>query len=112
MTQHRPILSLTLTASAAVKPHRAVSTSGAHVSTAGNEAFGVAEYGAKAKETFAVITLGTAKVEAGAAISKGGDIMADANGKAIAKTTAGKRLGIALQAASASGDVIEVFLKG
>ena len=107
MTQHRPILSLTLTASAAVKPHRAVSTSGAHVSTAGNEAFGVAEYGAKAKETFAVIALGTAK---------GGWRRHSANGPCplaeCAKTAAGKRLGIALQAASAAGDVIEVLLKG
>ena len=50
MSQHRLILNLTLTARAAIKPHRAVSTAGIHVSTVGNEAFGVAKDGAKAEE--------------------------------------------------------------
>jgi hypothetical protein len=54
---------------------------------------------------------GTGKVKVGAAVAKDAYLTTDANGKAIATTTAGNKVfGIALEAASAANQVIE-YLK-
>lgn len=53
---------------------------------------------------------GTAEVMAGAAVAAGAKVMPDASGRAITATTGLDYHGIALEAATAVGDLIEVFL--
>lgn len=54
---------------------------------------------------------GTVKVVAGAAITLGAYVTSDGSGKAVATTTdKDKTIGIALQAAAADGDIIEVAM--
>ena len=56
---------------------------------------------------------GTCKVVASAAISIGDKVTAAAGGKAVTTTTAGHIVrAIALEAAAADGDIIEVMLVG
>lgn len=58
---------------------------------------------------------GTALMLAGAAITSGNPVYGLASGKiddAVAATAAGASIGIALEAATADGDVIEVLLRG
>lgn len=57
----------------------------------------------------AVRVYGVTKVKAGAAISVGDQIESDASGLAITTTT-GYIIGIALEAASASGDIIPMLI--
>jgi predicted RecA/RadA family phage recombinase len=50
-------------------------------------------------------------VEAGAAFAAGAALTADANGRAVAAATAGNRVvGVALEAAVASGDLVNVIV--
>jgi hypothetical protein len=62
-------------------------------------------------EAATVRFLGTSKVVAGAAITKGAYVAADSAGKAAATTTdKDNSIGVALEAAAADGDIIEVLL--
>jgi hypothetical protein len=58
----------------------------------------------------AVRLSGTADIVAGAAVSAGAFVTANASGQAITCTTGQMAHGIAIQAATALGDLIEVFL--
>ncbi len=70
-----------------------------------------AELGAKTGETVDVHLLGIADCEAGAAITRGSSVEADASGRAIATTTGNDFVvGIALAAATAAGDIIPVLI--
>lgn len=72
---------------------------------------GVLQNTPEAGEAASVRFGGTSKVEATGAISKGDRVTADADGKATATTTDGAEYGgIALEAAAADGDIIEVLL--
>lgn len=56
---------------------------------------------------------GTCKVIAGGAIARGSFVGSNTNGQAVVKTTGGDVVrGIALEAASAAGDIIEILLIG
>lgn len=56
---------------------------------------------------------GTSKCVAGAAITQGVEVMATTAGKVIAATGSGNRvIGVALSAASADGDYVDVQLSG
>ncbi len=57
-----------------------------------------------------VATVGISKVVAGAAVAAGAKVMPSAAGKAITYTTSNHCAGLALEAASADGDVIRVLL--
>lgn len=59
-----------------------------------------------------VAVYGVTKVVAGAAITKGANVMSDAAGKAITATATDYLRGIALEAAAADGDIISVLLLG
>lgn len=75
---------------------------------------GVAQQGADSGEKFDTIVEGKTKVIAGAAISKGAILQPAAAGKVITNdgATASRFLvGEALEAASADGDIIEVYFK-
>lgn len=112
MSQYTATLVKTMTASGAVTGKRFVDFSGAQVASAGAKALGVALYDAADGEPVAVVVQGTAVVEAGGAIAVGDNVAADANGRAVVATPASGYtiLGIALEAASAAGEEIEVLL--
>jgi len=104
-----PLLVRTVIASGAIAQARFVTPAGAQAA-AGENALGVALVAAVAADKAPVAVLGTAIVEAGAAVSAGATIKADANGKAIPWATSGAKIALALSAAAADGDTIEVLL--
>lgn len=107
MKTHSPILTLSMTAVAALTINRMVGLDG-DVCAAGAKAAGMAQVNADAGEQTPVAALGVILVEAGAAITAGSEIESDASGRAIAKTT-GLGNGHAMDAALAAGDVIRVL---
>lgn len=108
--QSTPILTLTVAAAAAIAANRFVTPAGAQAGADANT-LGVARTAAAAAgEKIPVDVLGTAVVEAGAAITAGATLESDANGRAVTWATAGAKVGIALQAAGAAGQFIEVLL--
>lgn len=112
--QQLPILKLTAVAIAPVLAQRFVGFDGAQVDAVGGKPFGVAEYGAAIGSAYQVNVLGTAKVEAGAAIPIGAKgltpVKSDATGRAIPHAGAGEIAGYARQPAAAAGAVIEILL--
>lgn len=106
--QSKPVLTLTVTAAAALSAHRFV-THGGDVPSAGGRVLGVTRSDAAAGKAVAVDVLGTTVVDAGAAISSVGTLLeTDAQGRAVPKTT-GTAVAVALQTAGA-GRRIEVLL--
>jgi len=104
-----PLLNLSLLLAGTVVADRFVTVAGAQTGADGY-ALGVARAAGVAAERVGVTVQGTAVVEAGAAIAAGATLKVDASGRAITWVTSGARVGIALQAASAVGDKIEVLL--
>ena len=82
------------------------------VATANSDAIvGIAQNAGNAGDTICVRFIGTSKVVASAAITQGQSVTATTAGKVVADSTAGHGIiGRALEAASASGDTIEVLL--
>lgn len=106
--QSIPVMALTATASGAVVAGRFVTVAGAQAGAAANT-LGVARFGVASGEAVTVDVLGTAAVEAGAAITAGDALETDANGKAITRV-AGPVVGRALQTASGAGAFVEAVL--
>jgi hypothetical protein len=104
-----PILTLTRTLSGTVAANRFVTPSGAQAGADANT-LGVARSGGVSGDKIPVDVLGTAVVEAGAAISEGATLETDASGRAVTWATSGPKVGIALEAAGAAGQFIEVLL--
>lgn len=103
------LLSLTIAAAGVVATNRFVTPAGAQAG-AGANTLGVSRYAAAAAgEKIAVDVLGTAVVEAGAAIAANATVGVDANGRAVTYA-AGAKVALALQAAGAAGEFIEVLL--
>ncbi|PHP19528.1 hypothetical protein CG471_11760 [Sphingobium sp. IP1] len=101
---------MSVIAAAAVSAARFVGMlTGAHCA-AGAKAQGVSQYAASTGEAFAVDVLGTTIVEAGGAVAAGAAVEADAQARAITRTT-GEINGWAVTGASAAGQKIEVLLK-
>ncbi|MFB9160006.1 capsid cement protein [Chromobacterium violaceum] len=73
----------------------------------GVKALGVVEVDTEADNMAPANVLGAILVEAGAAIAAGAEVQSDASGRAVAKA-AGLPNGIALDAATAAGDVIRI----
>lgn len=107
--QSNPILTLTTTLSGTVAARRFVTPAGAQAGADANT-LGVARTAGVSGDKIPVDVLGTAIVEAGAAISAGATLETDANGKAVTWATSGPKVGLALQAAGADGAMIEVLL--
>jgi len=79
--------------------------------TGTNKVRGVTLDRADASDGVSIQILGTALIEASAAIAIDAEVVSTADGKAVATTTSGDSVrGIALQAATASGDIIEIQL--
>lgn len=106
--QHTPILTLTVAAAGIIAANRFVTPAGAQAGADAN-ALGVARTAAIAGDKIPVDVYGTAVVEAGAAIAAGATVKSDATGRAITWATAGAKIGIALEAATAAGQFIEVL---
>jgi len=102
------ILSLPVKATASLTSRRFVTIGGAQAG-AGATALGVARSDGAIGDQVPVDVLGTAVVEAGAAIVAGAAVEVDASGRAVTKNT-GVTVGRALEAAAAAGDFIEVLL--
>lgn len=104
-----PVLTLTVAATGTIAAHRFVTPAGAQAGADAN-AIGVARSSAVSGDRLPVDSIGTATVEAGAAVSAGATLKSDSQGRAITWVTSGGRLGIALEAATAAGQFIEVLL--
>ena len=107
--QANGIFPLTTIATTALTEKRFVTFTGA-VPAADANVMGVVRQNAVIGDAVTVDTLGTAIVEAGAAITAGATVKTDATGRAITWATAGAKVAIAMQSASAAGDFIEVYL--
>lgn len=108
--QNISLLSLTVAATGIIAAARFVTPAGAQAGADANT-LGVSRYAAGAAgEKIAVDVIGTAIVEAGAAVALGATLKSDANGKAITWASSGAKAAIALQAAAAAGEFFEVLL--
>lgn len=108
--QKSVLFAMTTITTAAITGNRFVGMLTGAPCAAAAKAQGVAQYDAPVGEAFAVDVLGTAIVEAGAAVAAGVAVKSDATGRAIAQAGAGEILGYAVTAASAAGQKIEVLL--
>lgn len=107
--QNIAILSLTAVLTGTVSANRFVTPAGA-LSGADANALGVTRQAGVAADKVTLDVLGTAIVESGAAVAAGATLKSDATGRGITWVTSGARLGLALEAASAAGQMIEVLL--
>lgn len=107
--QSKPVLTLTVTAGGTIAANRFVTPAGAQAGADANT-LGVCRVAAVVNDKVPVDILGSAVIEAGAAVSAGDTVKSDASGRAITWATSGAKVGIALQAATAAGQMIEVLL--
>ena len=108
MNQNIPLLTLSLLASAALTGNRFTTLAGAVCGAAGAAA-GVARSDAAAGAYVPVVLLGTATLEAGGVIAAGDYLQSDSLGRGVTATT-GPALALALEAAAAAGQMIEVLV--
>lgn len=107
--QNTALLALTVIAAGTIATNRFVTPAGAQAGADANT-LGVARTAAVATDKIAVDVLGTAVVEAGAAVAAGATVKSDSSGRAITWATSGAKVGVALEAAGAAGNMIEVLL--
>lgn len=107
-TQNLSTLTLPIKLTGAVVANRFVTPVGAQTAADGY-AIGVARSAGSTGDVIPVDIHGTAVVEAGAAVAVGATIKADASGRAITWATSGAKIAIALEAATAAGQMIEVL---
>lgn len=107
--QSTPVLALTALLSGTVAANRFIAPAGAYAAGGGNT-LGVTRTGGASGERVAVDVLGTAIVEAGAAVTINDTLKVDSTGRGITWVTSGAKVGLALQAAGSAGDFIEVLL--
>lgn len=103
------ILALTVALTGTVATNRFVTPAGAQAGADAN-ALGVCRSAGVAGDKAPVDVLGTAIVEVGAAVAAGASLKSDASGRAITWVTSGAKVAIALEAATAAGQMIEVLL--
>lgn len=108
--QFRDVLNLPIVAAGAIAANRFVTPAGAQAAADANTLGVAASAATAAGQRIPLIALGTAAVTAGAAIARGATLKVDAQGRAITWATAGARVAIALEAATAAGEIIEVLL--
>lgn len=92
-----------------VAANRFVSPTGLQVVADGNS-LGVARTAGVTNDVIPVDSMGTAILEAGAAFAEGATLKSDALGRGITWATSGGRLAVALEAAAAAGQFVEVRL--
>ena len=104
-----PLLTLPLTLTGAITANRFATAAGAQAGADANT-LGVSRSTGAIAEKVPVDILGTAVVESGAAVAAGATLKSDATGRAITWVTSGAKVALALEAASAAGQFIEVLL--
>ena len=77
----------------------------------GDPAIGVLQNKPNSDQAAEVAVSGVTKVIAGAAVAKGDLVASDANGKLKTAATGDYIIGLALEAASADGNIITIYLK-
>jgi len=107
--QSIPVLTLTRALTGTVIAASFVTVAGAQAGADVN-ALGVVRTAGVSGDKVAIDVLGTAIVLSGAAVTAGASLKSDAAGKAIDWATSGAKLAIALEAATAADQPIEVFL--
>lgn len=107
--QSLSVLTLTVALTGQVAANRFVTPAGAQAGADANT-LGVCRTAGVSGDKAPVDVLGTAVVEAGAAVSAGASLKADSSGRAITWASSGAKIGIALEAATAAGQFIEVLL--
>lgn len=106
--QSTPLLTLSRLASSVIAAARFVTPANAQA-TAGANTLGVNRSAAAIGDRIAVDADGTAVVESGAAVADGATIASDATGRAITWAS-GAKIAVALEPATAAGQMIEVLL--
>jgi hypothetical protein len=106
--QNIEILTLSVLATVAITAERFVTAAGAPAAAGGN-AIGASKSDAAVGELFPTIAVGTAIVVAGGAVAANAYVEVGADGKAVTQDT-GPAVGVALSAATADGDRIEVLI--
>lgn len=104
-----PVVTLTITAAATIAANRFMLATGA-LPTAGGPAVGVARHAGVSGDLLPVDVVGTTVVEAGGVIAIGGACKVAATGKVLAHDSTNTKVAVALTAAAADGDLIEVLL--
>lgn len=104
-----PLLTLALALTSAVAACRFVNAAGAQAG-ADENTFGVARSAGAIADKAPVDVIGVSVVEAGAAIAAGATVKSDATGRAITWAVSGAKVAVALEAATAAGQFIEVRL--
>ena len=107
--QNIPVLTLTVALTGTVAANRFITPAGAQAGADG-ATLGVCRSPGVAGDKAPVDVLGTAVVEAGAAFALGASLKTDSSGRAITWATSGAKVGIALQAATAAGQLVEILL--
>lgn len=107
--QATSLLALTVVLAGTVAANRFVTPAGIQAGADANT-LGVSRSAGVSGEKITVDAIGTAVVEAGAAITAGATLETDASGRAVTWATSGGKVAIALQAASGAGAMIEVLL--
>lgn len=107
--QFNSILALPLTLTGTVAASRFVTPAGAQAGADANT-LGVARSAGVATDKVTVDVLGTAVVETGAAVSAGATLKADSSGRGITWASSGAKVALAMEAATAAGQFIEVLL--
>lgn len=109
MTQKISLLALSIVATAALAAERFVNANGAYP-TARQGAIGVTTTTAAVGALVATDVLGTSIVTAGAAFAKGTPLAVGTSGKAVAAQANDVIVATAMQASTADGNRVEVFL--
>lgn len=99
-------------ASGAIAARRFATVAGAQAAALGGKVYGVNRYVVTEGDAATVDVLGSALVEAGAAITLDADLTTDADGRAvpITDTATQRRAGRALSTATAAGGLVEILL--
>ncbi len=108
-TQNLSILALTVALTGTVSACRFITPAGA-LAGAGANTLGVVRSAGDSGARVATDVLGTAVIEAGAAIAAGDTLKTDSTGRGITWATSGAKVALALEAAGAAGEFIEVLL--
>lgn len=105
------VLTIALTAAAAIEAYRFVNigANGGKTAGAGEGIIGVTDLAAKAGERFDAMVGGIAEVQLGGTVTANDQLKSDANGKAVVGASTDRIGGIALES-GVSGDVIQVLL--
>ena len=107
--QNISLLTLTVALTGTVAAARFVTAAGAQAGADANT-LGVSRVAGVSGDKAPVDVMGTAVVEAGAALSAGATVKSNASGQAITWASSGAKVGLALEAATAAGQMIEVQL--